>query len=69
MYCIKKEIIEVRHQSMIKGTIDKTKEPFSVRLKEFWDITQAQNLLSGKFQTGVKHEVDGLIFQPSAEVK
>lgn len=47
------------------GQIDKQREPFSVREKGFWEITQAKKLLEPKFTKGLGHEPDGLIFQPS----
>jgi mRNA-capping enzyme len=53
---------------MKEGRIDKSSEPFSVRLKQFWDITQAGSLLSDKFSKMLSHEPDGLIFQPSNDV-
>jgi hypothetical protein len=53
---------------MKEGRIDKSTEPFSVRLKQFWDITQAGSLLSDKFSKMLSHEPDGLIFQPSKDV-
>jgi hypothetical protein len=53
---------------MKEGRIDKSSEPFSVRLKQFWDITQAGSLLSDKFSKMLSHEPDGLIFQPSIDV-
>ncbi|XP_021922077.1 mRNA-capping enzyme [Zootermopsis nevadensis] len=65
--CIEKEIVQPRHQAMKEGRIDKSSEPFSVRLKQFWDITQAERLLSDKFSKMLSHEPDGLIFQPSKE--
>lgn len=65
--CIDKEIVQPRHQAMKEGRIDKSTEPFSVRLKQFWDITQAGSLLSDKFSKMLSHEPDGLIFQPSKD--
>ncbi|KAJ9574877.1 hypothetical protein L9F63_007940, partial [Diploptera punctata] len=65
--CIDKEIVQPRHQAMKEGLIDKATEPFSVRLKQFWDITQAASLLSEKFSRMLSHEPDGLIFQPSKD--
>lgn len=53
---------------MKRGIINRALEPFSVRDKEFWEITQAAALLSPKFAQKLTHEPDGLIFQPSAEV-
>lgn len=38
LLCIEKEIISPRMEKMKTGQIDKTKEPFSVRHKSFFDI-------------------------------
>ena len=38
LLCIEKEIISPRLEKMKTGQIDKTKEPFSVRHKSFFDI-------------------------------
>jgi mRNA-capping enzyme len=65
--CIEREIVQPRHEAMKEGRIDKPAEPFSVRLKQFWDITQAGSLLSDKFIKMLPHDTDGLIFQPSED--
>ncbi|GFO01866.1 mRNA-capping enzyme [Plakobranchus ocellatus] len=67
LYCIENEIIGPRHTKMKQGTLDKSKEPFSVRIKNFFDIAMSQKILEGNFAKNVSHEVDGLIFQPSKE--
>uniref|UniRef100_A0A671KWJ5 mRNA guanylyltransferase n=1 Tax=Sinocyclocheilus anshuiensis TaxID=1608454 RepID=A0A671KWJ5_9TELE len=64
LLCIEKEIIFPRFEKMKLGQIDKSKEPFSVRNKPFFDIHAARKLLEGSFTSQVSHEVDGLIFQP-----
>nr|XP_039261736.1 mRNA-capping enzyme-like [Styela clava] len=64
--CIKKEIIGPRHEKIRRGMLDKSKEAFSVRIKDFWDITQSRELLDGQFSKQISHEVDGLIFQPAS---
>lgn len=64
--CIKKEIIGPRHEKMRRGMLERSREPFSVRVKEFWDITQAKELIDGQFSKQISHEVDGLIFQPAS---
>lgn len=66
LLCIQREIIGPRHMKMQQGLLDKSKEPFSVRAKQFWDIQTARKLLDGKFANEVSHVVDGLIFQPVA---
>ncbi|KAK3589211.1 hypothetical protein CHS0354_020072 [Potamilus streckersoni] len=64
MFCIGKELIGPRHEKIKQGQIDKTKEPFSVRAKHFWDVSCARKILDGDFANQVSHEVDGLVFQP-----
>ena len=64
---IEKEIMAGRHRAMKEGRLIREKEPFSVRLKEFWDVTQTGSLLSEKFAKQLGHEPDGLIFQPAKE--
>lgn len=53
---------------MSKNMINKSREPFSVRQKDFWDIGKSRSLLSPKFAASLSHEPDGLIFQPSIMV-
>ncbi|KAM9354055.1 mRNA-capping enzyme [Pholidichthys leucotaenia] len=69
LVCIEKEIISPRMEKMKTGHIDKTKEPFSVRHKPFFDIHASRKLLEGSFTSQVSHEVDGLIFQPCGRYK
>ncbi|CAC5380119.1 RNGTT [Mytilus coruscus] len=64
LVCIEKELIGTRHAKMKTGEIDKAKEPFSVRLKPFWDVSVCRKVLDGSFASQVSHEVDGLVFQP-----
>uniref|UniRef100_T1ITR8 mRNA-capping enzyme n=1 Tax=Strigamia maritima TaxID=126957 RepID=T1ITR8_STRMM len=65
MLCIKKELVEPRQLAKQTGLIDKNAEPFSVRMKEFWDVTFARNLLGEKFTKQLGHDVDGLVYQPT----
>ena len=52
-----------------QGKIIKQNEPFSIRHKEFWDISEARTLLGPKFtKASLGHEPDGLVFQPGKEV-
>lgn len=53
---------------MEEGLIIKDHEPFSVRLKQFWELPMARQLLGEKFAKQLLHEPDGLIFQPAKEV-
>ena len=45
------------------------REPFSIRLKQFWDIAESGKLLDedGTFLKEIPHETDGLIFQPAGD--
>ncbi|CAH2066083.1 unnamed protein product, partial [Iphiclides podalirius] len=65
LMCIEKEIINPRNRALAKGMIGKG--PFSVHLKEFWDIKMTHYLLEEKFSKMLTHEPDGLIFQPAKE--
>jgi mRNA-capping enzyme len=64
---IRHYIIAPRHEAMRRGIINRNHEPFSVRIKDFWDVTQAAALLGPKFAKQLSHEPDGLIFQPKLE--
>ncbi|XP_034944085.1 mRNA-capping enzyme-like [Chelonus insularis] len=64
---IEREIMGSRYRALNEGIICREQEPFPVRLKHFWDITQANSLLSAKFAEQLGHQLDGLIFQPSKE--
>lgn len=64
---IQKEIIEPRQNAMMNGRIVRDQEPFSVRLKEFWELRWVSYLLSRDFAKKLPHEPDGLIFQPAKD--
>uniref|UniRef100_A0A182WAC7 mRNA-capping enzyme n=1 Tax=Anopheles minimus TaxID=112268 RepID=A0A182WAC7_9DIPT len=64
---ISREIIEARTRAQEQGLLDRSKEPFGVRSKDFWDITKSQSLLGPKFKEQLLHEPDGLIYQPSLD--
>ncbi|RWS31627.1 hypothetical protein B4U80_08533 [Leptotrombidium deliense] len=64
LFCLRKEIIGPREVAKREGRIDSNKGPFSIRLKEFWDLIAAKSLFGEKFNKELGHEVDGLIFQP-----
>lgn len=67
LHCIGHEIIGPRNSAIQSGAIDKASETFSVRQKDFWPIDCVEKLLGEKFQAGVAHEIDGLIFQPEPD--
>ncbi|XP_053672944.1 mRNA-capping enzyme [Anopheles nili] len=64
---IEQELIQARTNAIHRRMLDRDSEPFGVRLKQFWNITQSKALLGPKFTEGLGHEPDGLIFQPSLE--
>ncbi|KAI1305291.1 mRNA-capping enzyme [Halotydeus destructor] len=64
MLCITRELVEPRYAAFREGRIDRSKEPFSVRRKDFWDLSATHTLFEDKFTKQVGHEIDGLIFQP-----
>lgn len=64
---INQSIMGARKKAMKEGRLQKEVEPFSIRLKPFWDVTQAGTLLSDKFAKQLGHEPDGLIFQPAED--
>jgi len=65
--CIEKEIVGARNKYIMDGVINKAKEPFSIRKKDFWDVADAYKLLRPEFTSKLAHEPDGLIFQPAAK--
>uniref|UniRef100_A0A8C5DSM7 mRNA-capping enzyme n=1 Tax=Gouania willdenowi TaxID=441366 RepID=A0A8C5DSM7_GOUWI len=69
LVCMEREIISPRMEKMKVGQIDKTKEPFSVRNKPFFELHATRKLLEDSFMSQVSHEVDGLIFQPCGPYK
>ena len=64
------DVIKPRNHAIMQGIIDKRREPFSVRRKDFWEATaqHTSKLLSPGFQQQLAHEPDGLIFQPDTLV-
>ena len=64
---IRTDIIEPRNEAAAKGSLNKEREPFSIRRKDFWpvDVKNVGRILSTGFQNKLDHETDGLIFQPN----
>ncbi|XP_045584174.1 mRNA-capping enzyme [Procambarus clarkii] len=63
------DIISPRNAAIEKRLLNKQKETFGVRRKDFWDanLYWTHKLLSSAFQSKLCHEPDGLIFQPEAD--
>jgi mRNA-capping enzyme len=64
---ISQSIIEIRNKAIRKGHIDKAKQPFLVRNKDFFPLSEATKLLSPEFLETIPHDVDGLFFVPKEE--
>lgn len=64
---IEKEIIQPRIEAMKATRIVREEEPFSVRIKHFYELPYASHLLGEKFAKQLAHAPDGLIFQPSED--
>lgn len=64
---IENQIIEGRKRAMMERRLIREREPFSVRLKEFWPLNKAEKLLGSDFAKKLTHKPDGLIFQPAHE--
>ena len=61
--CIEKEIVGARNTYITQGLIDKNKEPFSIRKKDFWDVSEAYKLMSDDFKNQLAHKMMGLWFK------
>lgn len=65
--CVRDSIVKPRNTWIGQGKIDRSSEPFGVRIKDFWDVRQVEKILGEKFQSSLPHEIDGLVFQPVPE--
>ena len=67
-YCIiENEILNGRKRAFHEGRLNRDREPFSVRRKNFYELDQTVNILGEKFAKQLSHEPDGLIFQPAED--
>ena len=57
LLCIEKEIISPRMEKMKTGQIDKTKEPFRVRNKPFFDIHAARKVIHACMCTNCQGQI------------
>ena len=67
LLCIDKEIIFARAEAIKAGKLNKQIEPFSIRQKKFYHLTDTNKLLSDEFTNQLSHGIDGLIYQPVNE--
>lgn len=66
---INEELIKPRTEAMRKRVIIRENEPISIRRKDFYFAKFTYKLYEPRFIQSLKHEIDGLIFQPSNMVK
>ncbi|KAF1744772.1 hypothetical protein MXB_2278 [Myxobolus squamalis] len=64
---VHQEIIAPRDSAFSNGTLNRTKEAFSVRIKQFFQKNRCKQLYE-RFMKNVTHETDGLVFQPENDV-
>ena len=57
-------IVNVRNKAIRKGHIKKSTQPFSIRDKEFFGLSEVNKLLSPAFPGNLPHGVDGFVFLP-----
>ena len=62
--CIDKEIIGPRERAKLETIIDRSREPFGIRKKDFWELRDTYKIFGDNFKKHLSHEIDGLIFQP-----
>jgi mRNA-capping enzyme len=67
LLCIDKEIIGPREKAKEEGIIDRSREPFGIRKKDFWELRDTFKIFGDNFKRNLTHEIDGLIFQPVAD--
>ena len=56
--CISLELVGPRNEKTRQGRLDKSEEPFSIRKKDFFELTVAGDLLDEKYVTTIKIKVD-----------
>ncbi len=64
---ISESIVNIRNEAITNGHMKKTKQPFSIRKKDFFNLSAVNKLLSPKFLGTLPHEVEGLIFVPKKD--
>ncbi|KAL7668311.1 hypothetical protein ACOME3_009017 [Neoechinorhynchus agilis] len=60
-----REIMQPRYRAIIEyGTIDRSREPFRIQKKDFYNLRFTKQILHEMFRNEIPHQADGLIFQP-----
>ena len=44
LLCVQKELILPRDEAAKQGTLNKSLEPFGVRVKQFWDVAETKHV-------------------------
>ncbi|CAF1615293.1 unnamed protein product [Rotaria magnacalcarata] len=60
-------IVNIRNKAIGNGHIKKATQPFSIRNKYFFGLSEVNNLLSRNFIETIPHEIDGLLFLPEKD--
>jgi mRNA-capping enzyme len=61
---ISESIVNIHNNAITKGYINKTTQPFSIRKKDFFNVSAVNKLFSPEFLSTICHEVEGFIFLP-----
>ncbi|XP_065191969.1 mRNA-capping enzyme-like [Sycon ciliatum] len=64
---IRHELLKPRDEAERAGRLNKSKEPFRTRIKEFWDIERTESTVFEKIIPLLNHPNDGLIFSPAMD--
>jgi mRNA-capping enzyme len=64
---ISESIVNVHNNAITNGFIDKRTQPFLIRTKNFFPLSEIDKLLSWKFLASIPHEVEGLFFLPERD--
>uniref|UniRef100_A0A1I7RSI2 mRNA-capping enzyme n=1 Tax=Bursaphelenchus xylophilus TaxID=6326 RepID=A0A1I7RSI2_BURXY len=64
---IEEYLIKPKKKAFETGVLNRADESIGIRRKDFFFVFYTYKLLEPKFQSGMSHEVDGLIFQPYDE--
>ncbi len=64
---ISQSIVKIRNSAITKGHIKKATQPFSIRTKYFFDLSEVNKLVSPEYIATVPYEVEGFIFLPKQD--
>lgn len=61
---ISESIVDVHNEAIRKGSIRKETQPFLIRTKEYFNLSEIDKLLSPKFLASIPYDLEGLFFLP-----